>query len=157
MQTPANSHPPPLNELLPCLKQELPGILADEPVMVVYLYGSMAEGYPLPSSDVDIALVLSPDCELSRPKQMQLEFEIAAKIEKGCGVREADVRIIDNAPLTFQGDVLTNGILLYSKDEDFRVDFEVSTRKRYFDFLPVIEMMQEAFFESLREEGLVRG
>jgi len=64
---------------------------------------------------------------------------------------------VDNAPLTVQGQVLTGGILLYSRDEAFRVEYEVYTRKKYFDFLPVARMMRGAFFEQLRQEGLVGG
>lgn len=38
---------------------------------------------------------------------------------------------------------MTKGRLLYSKDEEFRVAYETRTRKRYFDFRPVLTMMRE--------------
>ncbi|MGD2157345.1 MAG: nucleotidyltransferase domain-containing protein [Anaerolineales bacterium] len=123
--------------------------------MLAYLFGSVAEGYALLDSDVDIALILKPACPLSRYERMQLEFNIAEKVERHCQVSEADVRCVDRAPLTVQGSVITKGVLLFSRDEEFRVDYEVYTRKRYFDFLPVAKMMQRAFFKSLSQEGLV--
>jgi len=49
--------------------------------------------------------------------------------------------------------VVTRGLLLYSRDEDFRVAYELYTRKRYFDFRPVLAMMREAYFACL-EAGL---
>ena len=45
--------------------------------------------------------------------------------------------------------VLTSGVLLYFRDEDFRVNYETRIRKRYFDFQPVLTMMRQAYFERL--------
>jgi predicted nucleotidyltransferase len=143
--------------LLKCLQVEMPRILSHRPVMLAYLYGSVVDGSALPTSDLDIGLVLEPGCGLSAYERMQLEFNIAAEIERCCGVREADVRVIDVAPLTVQGMVVSEGVLLYSKDEAFHVQYEVYTRKRYFDFLPVVEMMRASFFEQIKKEGLTHG
>lgn len=154
-----NRKAPDLEELLPCLRAQLPAILAQRPVMMAYLYGSVAEGYAMPFSDVDIALVLRPDSGLSAYDRTMMELDIGAEVEDRCDVREADVRSIDVAPLTVQGHVLTKGILFYSRDEDFRVAYEVRTRKLYFDFQPVEEMMRKAFFErmgaDLRQRGML--
>lgn len=145
------------SEILLRLKEEMPAILADQGVMLAYLYGSVADGSALSFSDVDIAIVLEPSFSLSAYKRMQLELNIAAELERRCDMREADVRSIDDAPLTVQGMVLSEGILLYSRDEEFRVRYEVYTRKLYFDFLPVVEMMRRAFFENIQKEGLTGG
>jgi len=131
--------------------------LVDRPVMIAYLFGSLAVGSMLPTSDVDIGLVLAPNDDLSAYERMKLEFDIAAEVERRCDVREADIRSIDNAPMTVQGMVVSEGILLFSRDEEFRVEYEVRTRKLYFDFLPVVEMMRTAFFEQLEKEGLTSG
>ena len=143
--------------MIACLKTGMPGILIVKPVMLAYLYGSTADGSRLPFSDVDIALVLEPDCPLSSYERMKLELDIAAETERLCSLQEADVRSIDAAPLTVQGTVVTEGILLYSRDEAFRIEYEVRTRKLYFDFLPVVEMMREAFFNHVQQEGLAGG
>ncbi len=140
------------------LRQHLPDILRHHPVQLAYVYGSVASGCPTPLSDVDIALVLAPDCGLDAYQQFMMELDIEAEIEKHCGFRNADVRSINDAPLRVQGQVVTKGLLLYSKDEEFRVAYEIRTRKRYFDFQPVLAMMREAYFAhleaDLREKGL---
>jgi len=134
------------------LQEELPGIFADLPVMMAYLFGSVVDDYARPSSDVDIALVLSHNYESSAYECMLMEFDIALQIEKNCGIGQADVRTINQAPLTVQGSILTEGVLLFSRDEVFRVDYEVYTRTRYFDFQPVEEMMRNAFIQQIRED-----
>ena len=151
------SNQPGRREVLSRLGEEIPGILIGRPVMLAYLFGSVADGIALPSSDVDIALVLEPGCKLAPYDRMKMEFDIAAEVEKKCKVNEADVRSIDCAPLAVKGTILTEGILLYSRDEEFRVEYETYTRKMYWDFQPVAGMMREAIFRQLKEEGLTGG
>lgn len=81
-----------------------------------------------------------------------LDLEVGADLEKSSGIANIDVRSINEAPLRVQGEVVTTGRLLYSKDEDFRVAYEVHTRKRYFDFQPVLEMMRDSYFARLEAE-----
>ncbi len=150
---------PTRQDVLDRLRRALPGILADQPVMLAYLYGSVAEGCALPDSDVDVALVLAPDHGLSAYQRMQMELRIAAEIETQCGLPQADVRSVNDAPVMVQGTVVTEGVLVYSRDEDLRADFEVLARKRYFDFQPVARLMQRAYFQhmgaELRRQGFL--
>ncbi len=146
------------DKLVELLRRILPKILADTPVTLAYLYGSAATGQTLPDSDVDIALVL---CRaehvpaLTAQERLQLEFTVEGLLERR-GVRKPDVRVIDDLPLTFRGQVATQGIRLYAKDEVARVEFETRTWKEYFDFEPVARMMREAFFSDVRARGLPR-
>lgn len=141
-----------LAEIKAQLKKELPSILADRPVQLVYLYGSMAEGRPLAHSDIDLALVLDPERRLSPYQQVLLSLDIAAQLEQSIPCRRIDIRPINQAPLTVQGRILIKGILLYARDEEFRVQYEIQTRKRYFDFLPAAQMMQQAYFEHMKAD-----
>jgi len=77
----------------------LPDILKHRPVLLAYAYGSVAAGCLTPLSDVDIALVLAPDCRLDAYQRLML-LEIAVEIERRCGIQNADVRSINDAPLS---------------------------------------------------------
>jgi predicted nucleotidyltransferase len=149
-----DEHLPPLNELTSALRAGLPAIFHATPVMLAYLFGSRVEGYARPDSDADIAIVLASENSLSGYERMRLEFTLAEAIEALGLFSEADVRSIDTAPLAVQGHVLTYGILLYSRDEEFRVEYEATTRMKYFDFLPVIEQMRNALYASVRSKGV---
>jgi predicted nucleotidyltransferase len=122
----------------------LPGVLNDLPVSIAYLYGSAASGKTTSLSDIDIALVLTPDCALDPYGRFMLELEVEAEIETQLGIHNADVRCIDTAPLRVQGRVLLEGVLLFARDNSFRVSYETQTRKQYFDFQPVLTMMRQA-------------
>jgi len=130
----------------------LPILLEGTLVDAAYLYGSVATGLATDSSDVDIALLTSKD--LSPKERLQLELHLEQELADRCDLPDPDVRILNGAPLRFQGRVLTEAVLLYSQDEERRVEFEVRVRSAYFDFLPVICQMRESFFKKLREEGL---
>lgn len=140
------------------LKQGLPGILQCRPVLIAYLYGSSALGKATPMSDIDIALVLGPNCELDSYARFVLEMDVEAEIERSLGIVNVDVRCIDAAPLQVQGRVLLEGSLLYARDNAFRVNYESQTRKMYFDFQPVLAMMRLARMArreaQLRKKGL---
>jgi predicted nucleotidyltransferase len=137
------------------LKATIAPVLARYPVAMAYLYGSMARGRPLPTSDIDIALVLTnPPAPYER---LKLELTIQADLEDASQLRELDVRSINQAPLMVQGRILQEGLLLYERDRELRIAFEVLTRKKYFDYLPTAEWLDEQFLTVIREKGLPYG
>lgn len=142
---------PPQPDVFTRLQAMLTRVLAPHPIALAYLFGSAARGEATPLSDVDIALVLETGATISSRLHLELEIEddIAAR-----GVSQADIRIINDAPLELKGEVVTEGRLLYVRDDDFRIEFETRTRAEYFDFQPVAEFFRQAFFDDVRERGL---
>jgi predicted nucleotidyltransferase len=134
------------------LKTRVDRVLSSYPVMLAYLYGSQASGQATPLSDVDIALVLE-EGRYDPTQRLRLELQIEDDFVRVCDIPKADVRVINQAPLLVRGEVLTNGTLLYSRDEEYRVDFETLTRKLYFDFLPSAEMIRTEYFAHLLSRG----
>ena len=134
------------------LRRDLPRILEHQPVSLAYLFGSVTTGRMNPFSDVDIALLV--DKGLSPLEMLKLLLRIQLELADQCDISNADVRIINDAPLVFRGRVVCDGLLVYSRDEQERIEFEVATRLRYFDYQPVHKRLQDAFFADLRERGL---
>ena len=137
------------------LKVNIASVLNNYPVELAYLPGSVARGCPLPDSDVDIALLLTGSP--TSYERLTLELDIQAAIEDACGLSDVDVRTLNSAPLMVQGGVVQEGILLYSRNKERRVAFEVLTRKKYFDYQPTAARMQEAFLNHIQKEGLLSG
>ena len=144
---------PRISELVARLTEGLAAILTDYPAIgVAYLYGSTAEGRSTPLSDVDVALVASVDME---PHQtLRAELRIETRLAEEAGIRKADVRVINDAPLGLRGQVACKGLLVYCVDEDARVRFETTTRSEYFDYLPLASQLREAFLADVQERGL---
>jgi predicted nucleotidyltransferase len=134
------------------LREQLPAILEDDPVQLAYLYGSHATGRSMPLSDVDVALVVG--VAIDPLARLKLILRVQLALADQCGIEQADVQVIDDAPLVFRGRVVSEGVLVYSRDEEKRIAFEVATRMRYFDYLPIHQELQARFFQDLRERGL---
>lgn len=139
------------DSLVDLLRRHMGPIVESSPVLLAYLFGSAAT-HPTPLSDVDIALVT--DGELSPGERLKLMLEVERELAERCGIGNADVRIINDAPLVFRGRVVSDGVLLYASDEPTRVEFETKTRDAYFDYLPTHRGLQEAFFADVKGRGL---
>jgi len=140
------------DELVRRLRQALSAILKDRPVKLAYLYGSVATGFATSFSDMDIALVT--DQAVTPLERLHLISAVELDLAEHWDIRNADVRVINDAPLIFRGRVVCDGILLYACDEATRIEFETTTRDEYFDYLPVHRRLQEAFFADVRKRGL---
>ena len=142
-------------KLVEQLRAAMSETLADQPVVVAYLYGSQASGLATPSSDVDIALL--SEGKASIEEEIRIERKVQEEIYRRCGLENVDVRFLNNRSLLFQGRALSNQVVLYCRNEQARVVYETRVRDLYFDFLPVAERHRKVFFERLRKEGLAYG
>ncbi len=135
--------------ILARVQEVLPSVLARYPVVAAYVYGSVARGTVLPTSDVDIALVLTES--LPPYERLQLELTIEGEVEEASGISPVDVRVINDAPLLVKGRILQEGIRVYEGDRQKRIAFEVLTLQQYHDFQPFIRPLQRAFLEHLQQ------
>jgi predicted nucleotidyltransferase len=101
---------------------------AKEYIIFAYIFGSFAsdDGF----KDIDIGIFISSAKDIS---PLRLELEIEAELEDIFHI-PVDVRIINNAPLSFIYNVLRNGIVIIDNNKFMRADFEGLIYKKYFDF-----------------------
>jgi len=124
-----------------------PQIFGNYPVLFAYLYGSYATGLVHPFSDLDIAIYVN---KISRRQYLDLELSLALEIDERLeGGVPSEVRVMNELPLIITGKIVTEGVLLFSRDEIIRVDFETSIRDAYFDFLPILQRYQRTYMEDL--------
>ena len=123
-------------------------LLSRYPIIAAYLYGSVARGQATPLSDLDIALVVYED-KLPRTKRLKFELEVEERVVEQCGLRRAELRVINDAPIIIRGEIVTDGILLYCQDDEARIEFETRTRSAYFDFLPFAGKLAEDQLEQM--------
>lgn len=137
------------NRIKAILRKFAPVIFEEHPVSFAYLYGSYAEGRAHRFSDLDIAVYSSKaSIHGDLALELRLSLEIDEKLPEGT---ESEVRIINHLPMAVKGRIITEGELIYSRDDALRVEFETLVRKQYFDFLPALEAYQELYLESCVE------
>jgi len=136
------------------LKKRLANVVAEfakrEEISAFYLFGSYAAGCPKPTSDVDLAILLSVvDRETSLDKRLSLMAEIAMMI----GTDNIDVLILNEAPAGLAYRVLQEGQLLYLKKgiEKQLVRFKARVFDRYCDYQPVQKLFSAALAKRIKE------
>jgi uncharacterized protein len=96
-------------------------------IALAYLHGS----FPTRAfRDIDLAVVVN---DTGRRKSLQYELDMESELEQFIGF-PFDVRILNQAPLSFRFSVIRSGVLLFSRNEGFRSDFEALTIVEYHDF-----------------------
>ena len=117
-------------------------------IMAVYLFGSAAKSLMRKNSDIDIAVLLD---EIIKHKIQRFEFilTIGMELEKETN-QPFDVVDITGAPPTLQHQILKTGRLLVENNRSARINFEVSSRRKYFDLLPLYEARNEIILQKFR-------
>ncbi len=103
-------------------------------LLFAYVYGSFmtAERF----RDIDVAVYLKQAPSIPLQTELEIETELANLI-KGYLV---EVRILNNAPLSFRYNVIKSGKPTAVVDDEARTEFEESTLNHYFDFSPYRKM-----------------
>ncbi|MEF8848834.1 MAG: nucleotidyltransferase domain-containing protein [Candidatus Thermoplasmatota archaeon] len=100
-----------------------------KPITFAYLHGSFITKDVF--RDIDIAIYLSN--RFNKKKSLRYELSLEEKLSKNTGFI-CDVRILNQAPVSFSYSVIKKGIILFSKDETKRTDFETYIWVKYLDF-----------------------
>ena len=116
-------------------------------ILFAYLYGSAVYDPTLPGSDIDLAVYLKPSNMVEYVKK---EAELTAFLISQLNTDEIDLRILNVLPLVFQYGILKEGILVLSRDEIQRTDFETSVMIRFFELKPYLDEYQLMLSQRIR-------
>jgi len=102
---------------------------ADADVLAVILFGSAARGDRTPASDVDVCLVTQPrKYDPLRLSRIKLAYQQEVDL---------DVQIFQQLPLYIRSQVLKEGKVLFTRDEDELYRLAFRTAQAFEDFKPV--------------------
>jgi predicted nucleotidyltransferase len=108
--------------------QKLSQTLEDKnDIIFAYLFGSFNSQESF--HDIGIGVFIS----LNEPKVLEIELELERELGDMIHM-PVDVRIMNEAPLSFNYQVIKGGITIVDKNKDMRADFEGLVFKKYFDF-----------------------
>lgn len=105
-------------------------------ILFAYLFGSFAYKNITSESDVDIAIYLD---EKKSDDLFKRRLDLISKFSQALK-KEADIIILNTAPLFLKYVILSEGKLIIEKNQSKRIDFELKTTNEYFDSKPIIEM-----------------
>ena len=111
------------------IKTILQKLLLNDNILVVYLYGSYATGNATSQSDIDIGVVMSDNNKtnmLLEESRINEELNYKSKFT-------IQISILNTKSPLFRFQAIAPRQVLFSKDENLRVAFEVRTFNEYFD------------------------
>ena len=117
------------------LQTGLSAIFAKIPqVTLAYLFGSRVEGTTGPKSDYDFGLLCEPIDDWIRIRT-QFGIELARQLE----TKHIDLVKLNDAPIELAYSIVADGLLIYEKNIEARVEYEARVLGLYFDYLPFLK------------------
>lgn len=106
------------------LKENIADFLKDyEDIKLAYIFGSHGTKYQRKDSDLDLAVFFD------NPPKMLKQLELAARLELKLKKYKIDLINLNNAEMAFKQEVVTNGDLIYSRDEIETAEFKEEVLK----------------------------
>jgi len=102
-------------------------------ISAVYLFGSFATGKNRKNSDIDLGVLHNPG--LNKVERFEKNLSYSLELEN---ILQTSVDIVDleNANPFFLHKIMREKLLVLDKNTAWRVSFEVSRRRTYFDMQP---------------------
>jgi len=143
-------------DLLQTMKSKSLAASIPEEIVAIYLYGSSMTERFREESDIDIGILPLHNTTVEERIVLIAKMEsIVSKILKEREIfREVSIADLRGRfiPITLQYKIITEGILLYERDNVERIEFENAVKREYFDFRPYLEYLREKKYGHLRSK-----
>jgi predicted nucleotidyltransferase len=132
--------------LSPDQLDRLQEVCAGEPrVLALFLFGSQINGYAIPSSDVDLAILLEEEPTLE--EWLDLEVSLCQAL----GRDDLDLLSLGQASIALRFRAIS-GELLYQREPDRVSDFIQRALVEFYDFQTVLQTYRREFAHSLEQD-----
>lgn len=122
-------------------------------VVAAYLLEPAARGQADRLSDVDIAVLL--DVRLGATESAGRQLRIMGDLEEYAN-REVQMIVLNRATPLLAYQAIQHGILLYERSRAERIEYEVQTRRVYFDLKPRVDSHTQSLLTDIKAVGLSR-
>ncbi|OGG27106.1 hypothetical protein A2960_03130 [Candidatus Gottesmanbacteria bacterium RIFCSPLOWO2_01_FULL_39_12b] len=120
-------------------------------VKLVYLYGSQARNDAKENSDIDLAVLFDD----SKGDSLKIQIESASLLEDLLN-KKIEVQNLNVIDIVFAYRVISEGKLLYAKDQIYKVRYEERVLRQYFDLKPLFDEFDTHLEERARNKLLGR-
>ena len=106
-------------------------------VVFAYLFGSQATKNTGKLSDIDIAVFFSE--KIDKDKRFDKKLRIMAELSLLLKRDDIDVVVLNDAYPLLEHRIVKSGVVIFSRDEKKRLDYELKAIMGYLDFKPFID------------------
>jgi predicted nucleotidyltransferase len=116
-------------------------------IVALYLYGSYANDTARPHSDVDVAVLFSPEV----PDALDAELKLGHALAALPGLERVEVSALNRAAPKLRAEILHTGRRVYCRDDEVRTAFEFGTMREWWDLQPWYAAYNQEYFAALKE------
>ena len=120
-------------------------IFKENGVVLAYIFGSAAKKELTKLSDIDFAVLL--DKTIPQNKYYQIRLSLLDRLGRAIKSKPIDIAILNNASPLLSQLVILQGKIIFCKDEDLRVNFQVKSLKEFDDAL----YLRRVYYNYLEE------
>ena len=133
-------------------REELTQLFSKNGIIASYLFGSQATGKTGPQSDIDLAVLF--DRAIPKARWGKLKIHLLTELVGMFGSNRVDLVALNEAPpfLAYE-EIIRSSELIFSKDEDQRLLFEVEAFHRYVDTEPLRRIQRMYLAEEIEEKA----
>ncbi len=121
-------------------------------ILAAYAFGSRVSGRPSVKSDLDVGYYLE-GYRKGEHLLIREEMVLAADLSDAVGC-QVDLRNLAEAPLELRGQILEEGVRIYSGNDSKRVDLECDVLARYHDYKDVFRQMHDIRLRQMANRAL---
>lgn len=137
------------------IKEKVATYFSTKPeIRVGYIFGSIAKGEENKLSDIDIGILVDEE-KLPKDAPYRYKAQVITDLIGIFKTEKVDLVILNEGPLLLSFRVVHDGLILYSKDEKERIDFEVKVMSRYFDQQYYYKRHAQATINRIAQEGIL--
>lgn len=130
-----------------------PFLAREKDIILGYLFGSQVTGQTNAQSDIDIAFLLADD--LSPQQQFDRRLELISLLGKLLNTDKVDLVILNNSPALITFRIISEGFILFERDEHKRVLFEARSMSMYYDQQYYYERHAKYSLDQMSRDGLL--
>ena len=135
------------------LQEKIDGVLrlfSDNGVIAAYLFGSHVRDETWRKSDLDFPVLF--DQSIEKPDYGQIKIHLLTELIGIFKTNAIDLVCLQEAsPYLAYEEIIRSGKIIFSKDEDQRLDFELKAFQRYIDTEPLRKIQKQYFSERMKE------
>jgi len=138
-----------MEELREIRKRLSPHFVRRKEILLEYLFSSMAQGCVNKLSDIALLVDEQKFKKLDARAPYGYKAAVITDLMGLLHTNEIDLVLLHEALPLLANEVISGGYLLFCRDEDQRIAFEVSVKHRYVDTKPLREIKRQYLYERI--------